>query len=52
MCEDGGRADKAIDPAPTSSGLGGEKLQATSGKAQRDGSRVDMALWVRSKVVG
>ena len=34
------------------SGLGGEKLQATSGKAQRDGGRVDMAVGVRLKVVG
>jgi len=34
------------------SGLGGEKLQATSGKVQRDGSRVNMAVGVRSEVVG
>jgi len=51
MCEDGGRAG-AIDPEPMSSGLGGEKLQATSGKAQGDGGRVDMAVGMRSKVVG
>ena len=35
-----------------SSGLGGEKLQATSGKAQRDGSRVDMTVGVRLKFLG
>ena len=52
MCEDGGRADRVIDPAPISSGLGREKLQATGGKAQRDGSRVDMTVGMRSKVVG
>ena len=52
MCEDGGRADRAIDPAPISSGLGREKLQATGGKAQRDRGRVDMAVGVGSKVVG
>ena len=46
MCEDGGRAG-AIDPAPMSSGLGGEKLEATSGKAQRDGSHVGVALGMR-----
>ena len=52
MCEGGGRADKAIDLAPMSTGLSGEKLQATSGKAQRDRGRVDMAVGVGSKVVG
>ena len=46
-----GRADRAIDPVPMGSGLGGEKLQATSGKVERNGSRVDMAVGVRSKVV-
>ena len=51
MCEDGGRAG-AIDPAPMSSGLGGEKLETASGKAQGDGGRVDMAVGLRSKVVG
>ena len=34
------------------SGLGGEKLQAPIRKAERDGSRVDMAVGVRLKVVG
>lgn len=33
------------------SGLDGEKLEATSRKAERDGSRVDMAVGVRLKVV-
>lgn len=33
-------------------GLLGEKLETTSGKAQRDGSRVDMAVGVGSKIVG
>jgi len=33
-------------------GLGGEKLQATSGKAQRNRGRVDMAVGMRSKIVG
>ena len=45
-------ADRAVNPAPMSSGLGGEKLQATSGKTERDGGRVDMAVGVRLKYVG
>ena len=45
-------SDRAVNPAPMSSGLGREKLEATSGKAQWDGSRVDMAVGVGSKVVG
>ena len=33
-------------------GLGGEKLQVTSGKAQRDGSHVDVALGMRLQLLG
>ena len=45
-------ADRAVNPAPMSSGLGREKLETASGKMERDGGRVDMAVGVRLKVVG